>query len=105
MAATPENAIGAERLPQSAVRPARDTRLDVLRGLALITIFINHVPGQIFEYATTKNFGFSDAAEAFVLISGIAVGPGLWLRLQGRRATSTWRRRRSSAPSRSISPI
>ncbi|TCU23816.1 hypothetical protein EV130_107171 [Rhizobium azibense] len=74
MAATPEYAIGAERLPQSAVRPARDTRLDVLRGLALITIFINHVPGQIFEYVTTKNFGFSDAAEAFVLISGIAVG-------------------------------
>ncbi|QFY61809.1 hypothetical protein FZ934_16240 [Rhizobium grahamii] len=52
----------------------RDTRLDVLRGLALITIFINHVPGQIFEAVTTKNFGFSDAAEAFVLISGIAVG-------------------------------
>lgn len=52
----------------------RDTRLDVLRGLALITIFINHVPGQIFEYLTTRNFGFSDAAEGFVLISGIAVG-------------------------------
>jgi len=52
----------------------RDTRLDVLRGLALITIFINHVPGQFLERLTTKNFGFSDAAEAFVLISGIAVG-------------------------------
>ncbi|MGO4437314.1 OpgC family protein [Rhizobium sp. RAF56] len=52
----------------------RDTRLDVLRGLALITIFINHVPGQVLERLTTKNFGFSDAAEAFVLISGIAVG-------------------------------
>jgi hypothetical protein len=74
MATTPEKTIGAERMSQSATRPQRDTRLDVLRGLALITIFINHVPGQIFEYATTKNFGFSDAAEAFVLISGIAVG-------------------------------
>ncbi len=58
-----------------------------MRGLALITIFINHVPGQIFENLTTKNFGFSDAAEGFVLISGIAVGlaygsrfqPGAWL--------------------------
>jgi len=74
MATTPEKTIGAERVSPSAARPQRDTRLDVLRGLALITIFINHVPGQIFEYVTTKNFGFSDAAEAFVLISGIAVG-------------------------------
>jgi len=51
----------------------RDTRLDVLRALALLAIFINHVPGQIFENLTTKNFGFSDSAEAFVLISGISV--------------------------------
>jgi hypothetical protein len=52
----------------------RDTRLDVLRALALLAIFINHVPGQIFENLTTKNFGFSDSAEAFVLISGTSVG-------------------------------
>lgn len=52
----------------------RDTRLDVLRALALLAIFINHVPGQIFENFTTKNFGFSDSAEAFVLISGISIG-------------------------------
>ena len=52
----------------------RDTRLDVLRALALIAIFINHVPGQIFENLTTKHFGFSDSAEAFVLISGISIG-------------------------------
>lgn len=52
----------------------RDTRLDVLRALALIAIFINHVPGQILENLTTKNFGFSDSAEAFVLISGISIG-------------------------------
>jgi len=52
----------------------RDTRLDVLRALALLTIFINHVPGTIFEYITHKHFGFSDSAEAFVLVSGLAVG-------------------------------
>ncbi|OWV66973.1 hypothetical protein ATY76_15110 [Rhizobium sp. R339] len=74
MASTLTEAIGAERSCLSAAASGRDTRLDVLRGLALIMIFINHVPGQIFEYVTTKNFGFSDAAEAFVLISGIAVG-------------------------------
>ena len=52
----------------------RDQRLDVFRGLALITIFINHVPGNLYENLTSRNFGFSDAAEAFVLMSGIAVG-------------------------------
>ena len=74
MASTPTEAIVTGRSSLSATAPMRDTRLDVLRGVALIMIFINHVPGQIFEYVTTKNFGFSDAAEAFVLISGIAVG-------------------------------
>lgn len=54
--------------------PARDTRIDVFRALALLTIFINHVPGTAFEHFTHKNFGFSDSAEAFVLISGVAVG-------------------------------
>ncbi|WP_163265773.1 OpgC family protein [Chelativorans alearense] len=52
----------------------RDHRLDVFRGLALLTIFVNHVPGNIYEALTSRNFGFSDAAEAFVLMSGIAVG-------------------------------
>lgn len=51
----------------------RDTRIDVLRALALLTIFVDHVPGTAFETLTYKNFGFSDAAEAFVLISGISV--------------------------------
>ncbi|RDJ09789.1 OpgC family protein [Rhizobium grahamii] len=87
MAVALEGKISAKQISVSVATPKRDTRLDVLRGLALITIFINHVPGQIFENLTTKNFGFSDAAEGFVLISGIAVGlaygsrfqPGTWL--------------------------
>jgi len=40
--------------------------------LALVMIFINHVPGTVFETLTNRNFGFSDAAEAFVMISGIS---------------------------------
>ncbi len=51
----------------------RDTRIDVLRALALLTIFIDHVPGNVLDRLTYKNFGFSDAAEVFVLISGISV--------------------------------
>lgn len=53
---------------------ARDHRIDFLRGLALVTIFINHVPGTLLGAYTSRNFGFSDAAEAFVLISGISTG-------------------------------
>src|SRR5882724_40332 len=55
------------------VSPGRDTRIDVLRALALLTIFVDHVPGTVFETLTYKNLGFSDAAEAFVLISGMSV--------------------------------
>lgn len=51
-------------------KPPRDTRIDLFRGLALATIFVNHVPGTVFEHYTTRNYGFSDAAEAFVMISG-----------------------------------
>ncbi|MCB1958712.1 MAG: OpgC domain-containing protein, partial [Rhodocyclaceae bacterium] len=35
----------------------RDGRIDVLRGLALVMIFINHVPGTVFEHLTNRNFG------------------------------------------------
>lgn len=49
-------------------------RLDVFRGLCLVMIFINHVPGNTFEAFTSRNFGFSDAAEGFVMMSGIASG-------------------------------
>jgi hypothetical protein len=74
----------------------RDTRIDVFRALALLTIFINHVPGTIYEHLTTKNFGFSDAAEAFVLISGVAAGLAYGRKFdQGNRllvAVRAWRR-------------
>ena len=58
-----------------AVAPmGRDARLDMFRGIALVMIFINHVPGTIYENLTNRNFGFSDAAEAFVFMSGMAAG-------------------------------
>ena len=67
-AAAPSGAVG------TSVRGGRDSRIDVLRGLALITIFVDHVPGNLYSYYTFRMIGFSDAAEAFVLISGIAAG-------------------------------
>lgn len=61
--------------PAEAARQAggqRDARIDVIRGLALLVIFINHMPGNIFARFTPHNFGFSDAADAFVLLSGVS---------------------------------
>jgi hypothetical protein len=50
----------------------RDTRIDFLRGIALLTIFIDHVPGNFLGTLTLRNFGFSDAAELFVLLAGVS---------------------------------
>src|SRR5262245_59480847 len=52
---------------------ARIDAIDFWRGFALLTIFITHVPDNILSELTHKNFGFSDAAEAFVFLSGISV--------------------------------
>lgn len=50
----------------------RDHRIDILRAIALLSIFINHIPGNVLEPYTHKNFGLSDSAEAFVLLAGVA---------------------------------
>lgn len=53
-------------------RLPRDSRVDVLRGVALVMIFIDHVPGNLLSLVTMRNFGFADAAELFVLLAGFA---------------------------------
>ena len=50
----------------------RDYRIDFFRGLALISIFVNHIPGNFYSNFTHRNFGLSDAAEVFVLLAGIS---------------------------------
>ncbi len=51
----------------------RNRTIDFWRGVVLVTIFVNHIPGNILERFTHRNFGFSDGAEAFVFIAGLAV--------------------------------
>src|SRR5262249_44497432 len=58
--------------PSAKAPVKRDPRVDVLRGLALIMIFIDHIPNNLLSLATMRNFGFSDAAEVFVLLAGFA---------------------------------
>ena len=48
----------------------RDLRLDLFRGLANWAIFLDHIPHEVLSWATTRNYGFSDAADLFVFISG-----------------------------------
>ncbi|WP_319496494.1 OpgC domain-containing protein [uncultured Cohaesibacter sp.] len=69
-----DDGVSAMSTAHGAPNAGRDIRIDVLRGLALITIFINHAPYTPWSDYTMGHFGFADAAEAFVLMSGIAAG-------------------------------
>lgn len=53
-----------------AAAAERDLRLDLFRGLALWLIFLDHIPSNIVSWITIRNYGFSDATEIFVFISG-----------------------------------
>lgn len=48
----------------------RDLRLDLFRGVANWAIFLDHIPDNVVNWLTTRNYGFSDAADLFVFISG-----------------------------------
>jgi hypothetical protein len=52
-------------------RSGRDPRIDACRGIALWWIFLDHIPDNIGGWLTLRNYGFSDAAEVFMFISGV----------------------------------
>lgn len=58
----------------NSVAVGRDHRIDFFRGLSLWLIFIDHIPEVYLNRITPKNFGFSDAAEILVFLSGVASG-------------------------------
>ena len=79
-AANPD-AVGAARVRAGAgpsavasQRPSsggeRDLRLDLFRGIALWLIFFDHIPENVVNWFTIRNYGFSDATEIFIFISG-----------------------------------
>ncbi len=82
-------------MPAASVR---DIRLDLFRGLALWFIFLDHIPTNIVSWLTVRNYGFSDATEIFVFISGytavIAYGRMLdkegWPRTAARIYRRVW---------------
>src|ERR1700681_1531672 len=48
----------------------RELRVDLFRGRALWLIFIDHLPRNLLTWLTMRNYGFSDAPEIFIFISG-----------------------------------
>ena len=56
-------------MPITLPPEGRDLRLDFLRGLANWAIFLDHIPDNVVNWITTRNYGFSDAAELFIFIS------------------------------------
>src|ERR1700752_2162115 len=71
----PADAIAPAEAPATVTAvapPARqpELRLDLFRGLALWLIFIDHVSPDLLTWFTIRSYGFSDAAEIFIFISG-----------------------------------
>jgi hypothetical protein len=49
----------------------RDLRLDIVRGLALCFIVLDHIPNNVCDWLTLRHYGFSDTTEALMFISGV----------------------------------
>lgn len=53
--------------------PRQANAIDFWRGFALITIFINHIPGLLYSRYTHGNISISDSADLFVFLAGWSV--------------------------------
>src|SRR4029077_7840124 len=85
------------RSDQRTKRPPNP--VDFWRGLALVFIFINHIPGTYYTRFTHADYSISDSADLFVFMAGWALGYvvgrperplPVWylaLRLEGRALT------------------
>jgi hypothetical protein len=70
MSSRSDAAISSAPPLQSGLSSQRDVRLDFFRGLALWLIFLDHIPSNLVSWITIRNYGFSDATEIFIFISG-----------------------------------
>ncbi|MBP0650812.1 OpgC domain-containing protein, partial [Mycobacterium tuberculosis] len=48
---------GRRALPAGTAKPKRDVRIDFVRGLALMIIFINHMPGNVVSKVMPHAYG------------------------------------------------
>ncbi|MBV9459470.1 MAG: OpgC domain-containing protein [Bradyrhizobium sp.] len=49
-----------------------DLRVDLLRGLANWFLFLDHIPHNVVNFVTLRNFGFTGATDVFVFVTGYA---------------------------------
>ena len=47
-----------------------DIRLNLFLGIANWSLFLDHIPNNVVNWITTRNYGFSGAADLFIFISG-----------------------------------
>ena len=59
---------------QTAIRPPRDPRIDLARGVALWFIFIDHVGFNPVAQWTLRRYWFIDALDVFIFLSGYSLG-------------------------------
>src|SRR5258708_16724621 len=53
--------------------PRQANPVDFWRGLALVFIFINHIPGTYYTRFTHADYSISDSADLFVFLAGWAL--------------------------------
>lgn len=70
--------------------------IDAIRGFCLLNIFVNHLAVGSLQQLSPSNYGFSDSAEAFVLLAGVssylAYGPRNGRAVFPAGATRMWAR-------------
>jgi hypothetical protein len=54
------------------VADGHDIRLDLFLGLANWSLFLDHIPHNVVNQITARNYGFSGATDLFIFISGYA---------------------------------
>jgi len=62
-----------KKLPPLDRNMRAPNEIDFWRGFALVTIFINHIPGISLERFTFRNVSLSDSAELFVFLAGCSL--------------------------------
>jgi len=65
----------------------RRTEIDLIRGIALLFIVVDHVNGSVLADYTIRNFTLFDAAEVFVFLAGYSAGAA-YLAMEARQGAS-----------------
>lgn len=60
------------RVSEAAPAPGRDLRIDFFRGMALLTIFVDHLRGNPWSLWTLREYGLVTALDVFILLAGVS---------------------------------